>query len=486
MSEDKTSTTPIELYNTLSGEKEEFEALYEDRVRMYNCGPTVYDFAHLGNLRSYVFADVLRAVLEYNGYEVKQVINITDVGHLTDADLGGSDEGEDKVEEGAKRENKTVQDIVEYFSNAFFNDLNNLNIATDEILFPKASDYISEQIDLIKILEERGYTYTTSDGVYFNTFLFPEYGKLGQINEEGMQEGARVEKNPEKKNPPDFALWKFSDPEEKRQQEWDSPWGRGYPGWHIECSAMAMSILGEQIDIHTGGVDHIPIHHNNEIAQSEAATSHPFAYYWLHNEFITIEDQKIAKSIGNTIHLFDLKENGIFPMSYRYWLLTGHYRKEMNLTWDILASAQAALLKIYRHFVEELPEEAGEPVESYDNAFLNYINDNLDTPKAIALLWSLIKDESITPSDKKATLLKMDNVLRLDLENAEEHLKAWAKESPAMKPEDAPDSVRDLVEKRQEARDDGQWNKADELRKQIADLGYRVEDTKNGSVLRKF
>jgi len=300
---------------------------------MYNCGPTVYNYAHIGNLRGYVQADIIRRVLEYYNFEVKQIINITDVGHLVD----DAEDGKDKIEKGAEREKKSVEEIVEFYTNAFYDDLLALNINPSRIYhFPRASEHITEQIELIKVLEKKGYTYTTHDGVYFDTSKYPEYGNFAHLDTERLQEGARVETNPEKKNPTDFALWKFSG-DRKRLQEWDSPWGVGFPGWHIECSAMAMKYLGEQFDIHCGGIDHKPVHHTNEIAQTEATTdTKPWVKYWLHGEFLLIDEGKMAKSGENFLTLQTLKDKNIDPLAYRYFVLQAHYRKQLHLVGTLL------------------------------------------------------------------------------------------------------------------------------------------------------
>jgi len=340
----------MHLYNTLTRSKELFRPLKEGEVFMYHCGPTVYNYAHLGNLRAYVFADILRRVFSFNNYAVKQVINITDVGHLT----SDEDEGEDKLEAGARREGKSAQEIAEFYTGAFLEDMSALNIDTRATLFPKATEHIAEQIDLIKTLEKKGATYRTSDGVYFDTSACKQYGELAHLDIAGLKEGARVLKNPEKRNATDFALWKFSKPEEKRQQEWESPWGLGFPGWHLECSAMSMKYLGPHFDIHTGGIDHIPVHHTNEIAQSETATGEKFVNYWMHAGFVNIEGAKMAKSEENFITLKTLTEKGFSPLAYRYWLLTADYKKTINFTWEALEGAETAFRKLQRVFVEEL------------------------------------------------------------------------------------------------------------------------------------
>ncbi len=330
------------FHNTLSGEIELFEPIKTGEVSMYHCGPTVYSKAHIGNMRAYIFADILKRFFLYQGYKVNQVINITDVGHLTD----DGDGGDDKVEKKAREAKLRAQDIINEVTKYFFDDLKLLNINTENTLFPKATDHIKEQIEMIQILEKKGHTYQTSDGIYFDTSTYPPYGKLGNINLENLKEGARVEINEEKKNPTDFALWKFSKLEDKRQQEWESPWGIGFPGWHIECSAMSKKYLGETFDIHTGGIDHIPVHHNNEIAQSESANGKEQANFWLHFKHILINNEKISKSLGNDIYIDDLLKKNISPLAYRYWLLTADYKTQINFTWEALIASKTAYEKL--------------------------------------------------------------------------------------------------------------------------------------------
>ncbi|HYC83523.1 MAG TPA: cysteine--tRNA ligase, partial [Candidatus Paceibacterota bacterium] len=329
----------ISLTNTLTRRKEEFEPIAPGRVGIYSCGPTVYHYVHIGNLRSFLLSDLARRIFEYDGYEVRQVINITDVGHLA----GDSDEGEDKIEREAKKTGRTAEEIAAFYTEAFFADLKALNIKTESTVFPKASEHIAEQLEIIKVLEAKGHTYRTSDGIYFDTSRFDAYGELARLDTEGLKAGARIEVNPEKRNPADFALWKFSPAGGKRQQEWESPWGIGFPGWHIECSAMSMKYLGKHFDIHTGGIDLAFPHHSNERAQSECATGQTFANVWLHGEFVNIASEKMSKSLGNVYRLADLEEKGFSPLAYRYWLLTAHYRSLVNFTWEALAGAQTAL-----------------------------------------------------------------------------------------------------------------------------------------------
>ena len=475
----------ILLQNTLNNKKEEFKPIKDSVVKMYNCGPTVYNYAHIGNLRAYVFADVLRRMFAYNNYDIKQVINITDVGHLT----SNADEGEDKIESGAKREGLKVKNIIKRYADAFIDDMKNLNIDISEIEFPKATEHIGEQIAFIQTLDEKGYTYKTSDGIYFDTSLREDYGKLGQINTKGLEEGARVEKNKEKKNPTDFALWKFSDPKEKREQEWDSPWGVGFPGWHIECSAMSRKLLGNQIDVHTGGVDHIPVHHNNEIAQTESVTGKQFVNYWMHNEHLTIEGQKISKSLGNTVYLRNIEDRGFSPLSLRYWLLTSHYRTQTNFTWEALEGAQTALFKLHKHFVEEYGTKDTKDSsvnKEYAEKFHGYINDDLDIPKAIALLWDLIKDDTVPKEDKRATLLEFDKVLGLGLDHSDKKLVTLLSgKGDKLEIGKLPKTVKKLVDDREKARGDKDFKKADELRDKLNEKGYEIEDKEEGPEVHK-
>lgn len=463
------SRTPIQLFNTQSKQLETLTPLKKDTVSLYTCGPTVYNYAHLGNLRAYVFSDILKRTLLYSGYNVSQVINITDVGHL----VSEGDDGEDKVEKATKREGKEAQEITALYTEAFMNDLTELNINTDNTKFPRATDYIAEQIALIDTLEKKGHTYTTSDGVYFDTSTFPTYGALGGIDLDGLKEGARVTKNDEKKHPTDFALWKFSG-ETKRQQEWESPWGVGFPGWHIECSAMATNILGQQIDIHTGGIDHIPVHHNNEIAQSEAATDKPFAQMWLHNEFLNVESGKMAKSADNFLRLSSLAEHNIHPLAYRYFLLQAQYRSPVTFSWEALTAAQTALERL-AHTVQSFPQQ-GKIEETYQQEFTDYIANDLDTPKALALIWKLLKDDTLRDADKKATILDFDRVLGLSLET-------FSHETSEQ--ENIPEHVYTLVREREEARKRKDWKEADTLRDKIAEAGYVVKDTDEGPKIEK-
>jgi cysteinyl-tRNA synthetase len=473
---------PLRLRNTLSGEIEVFKPLHDGKVLMYNCGPTVYDHQHIGNLKPYIFADILRRTLEYNDLAVKQVINITDVGHLTGDNEGDPNVGEDKLERGAKKRGLKAQELAKEITGEWKSDLEKLDIKTKDIIFTKATDFIPEQIALVQTLEEKGYTYRTNDGIYYDTSRFPRYGKLGNINLEELKAGARVEQG-EKLHPTDFALWKFSG-KERREQEWKSPWGVGFPGWHLECTAMIFAKLGKQIDIHTGGMDHIPIHHNNEIAQAEAATGKKYVNYWLHSAFITIEGQKISKSLGNTVLLRNIVDRNINPLAYRYLILSAHYRTPINFKWDALEGANTALLKLHRFFLDELPQKSGTIDPKYQRRFMEAINDDLDTPKAIALLFELTRDESISRTDKRATILDFDRVLGLGFIAGKKKMKDMLSVRVLTK-ESLPAEIQKLVDEREAARKEKKWTEADHLRDQIERKGYSVVDTPKGTTIEK-
>jgi cysteinyl-tRNA synthetase len=459
--------------NTLSGKLEQFKPLKEDFVRIYSCGPTVYDYIHIGNIRAYLLPDLVRRTLEYNGFDVKHVMNVTDIGHLT----SDADEGEDKMSRALAREGKllTLQAMIElgeFYTKAFLEDVASVNIQTPHVV-PRPSDHIPEQIALLETLEGKGYTYKTEDGLYFETEKFASYGALGNIQTEGNKE-ARIEANSEKHSPSDFALWKFDS-----ELGFESPWGKGFPGWHIECSAMSRKHLGVQIDIHTGGMDLMPIHHNNEIAQSECASGKSFVKYWLHNAFITVNDQKLAKSLGTGITVQQIRDKGIDPIFIRYWLLTGHYRTPMNFSWETLEGAQTALLRLYRFFIE-LSTEGGQINVDYQYKFRDAINDDLDTPKAIALLWELVKDDAVEPADKRKTLLDFDRVLGLGLAQGNDELKKVLN-SHTIHEEDLTEELTALVAEREKARKDKDFTSADRIRKEIESQGYELKDVNGGT-----
>lgn len=467
----------IKLWNTLSRSKEDFIPIKNGKVGLYTCGPTVYGFPHLGNMRTYVFEDVLKRVLMYNDFKVRHIMNITDVGHLT----GDRDMGEDKMEKEAKKEHKTAWEIAEFYTKAFKEDLESLNIINPDILC-KATDHIDAQIAMIEELEKKGFVYLTSDGVYFDTSLVPDYNKLSHQDLESLKEGARVEKNEEKKNATDFALWKFSpktkSKSEKRQMEWKSPWGVGFPGWHIECSAMSMFYLGEQFDIHCGAVDAISIHHTNEIAQSEAATGKkPWVRFWLHAEHLNMDGgRKMSKSAGDAVTVKNTFLNRkIDPLVFRFANFSTHYRKTMVWNDDILNSA----LNSYDNFtrrVKALGTRVGKINMAFKDEFKSAINDDLNISKALAVTNEVFKSD-ISDEDKLATVLDFDNVLGLNLEKL-------INSSP--RPTKLPEKVGQLMILRQTARIGKNWVESDRLRDEILKLGYEVKDTPNGQETTKI
>lgn len=462
----------LKLHNTATKETEAFSPISPRKVGLYSCGPTVYGPIHIGNLRAFFLSDITRRTLEYNGFRVKQVMNITDVGHL----VSDGDDGEDKMTKGLRREGLEVTienmlKLADRYANGFKADLAALNIKTPHVM-PKASEHIDEDIEILKTLEEKGYTYKTSDGLYFDTSKMPDYGKLGGLVTDGE---SRIGENSEKKNAADFALWKFDE-----SQGWESPWGRGFPGWHIECSGMSMKYLGDHFDIHTGGQDLSSIHHNNEIAQSESATGHVFVNYWLHNEFLNFCGEKLSKSTGGNITLESVRENGLEPLSYRYLLLQAHYRSKQDFTWDALAAAETALnrLRDAYHAADKqtgfLKKFFAKPDWKYVERFLHAVSNDLDMPAALALTWELAKDPNVAPANKRATLLDFDRVLGLGL-------KSW-KPKPSGK---IPAKVQQLLDERKTARANKDWAKSDELRDKIKDLGYEVLDTDQGQQAKK-
>jgi cysteinyl-tRNA synthetase len=454
------------LYNSLTRKKEEFKPIKSGKVGLYTCGPTVYNYAHIGNLRTYIFEDVLKRVLIYNEYAVRHVMNITDVGHLT----GDRDMGEDKMEAGAAREGRSAWDIADFYTRAFKKDIKHLNILAPDI-WVKATDTIPEQIALIGTLEEKGYTYRTSDGIYFDTARFKDYTKLSHQDLEALKEGARVERNPEKRNPTDFALWKFSPPDAKRQMEWDSPWGLGFPGWHLECSAMSMKFLGDQLDIHCGGTDHIDVHHTNEIAQSEAATGQPFFNFWMHGAFLIIQGgKKMAKSEGNFLTLENafLKKD-INPLVYRFASFLTHYRKPMEYSDEGIEAARNGLLHVQnqvRQILAAGPDTETSVNDGFKGKFSEAINDDLNMPRAMAVIQEMLKSK-ISDAQKYSTILDFDRVLGLQLDQLDQ--------TQAL-----PAAVQKLVDARRQARQAKDFAASDRLRAEIEALGYQVQDTKDG------
>lgn len=451
----------LKLYNTLTRKKETFKPIHKGNVGIYTCGPTVYWYQHIGNLRSYIFPDILKRVLENEGYKVKQVINITDVGHLT----SDADEGEDKIEKAAKKEGRKASEVATHYFSIFHDDLKKLNILEPSV-WAKATEHIKEQINLVKELEKKGYTYKTSDGIYFDTSKFKDYGKLGRLDIKNLRAGKRISMG-EKKHKTDFALWKFSEKGSKRQQEWQSPWGVGFPGWHIECSAMSMKYLGEHFDIHTGGEDHIQVHHSNEIAQSECATGKKFVNYWLHGAFLTTGGEKVSKSKGGLFTLSELEKKGFEPLAYRYFVLTANYRKPLEFSIENLQNAQNSYKRL-KNIISGLKED-DKTNEKFLKEFEQKVNDDLDTPNALQVLWKLLRDEKA--KGKFRTVEKMDEILGLDL---------FRKETVKI-----PKNVKELAERREKARREKDWEEADKIRDEIRKKGYSIEDTEDGPEIKK-
>ncbi len=457
------------VYNTLTRRKEELKTVHPGEVRMYSCGPTVYSQAHMGNMRAYLFMDTLRRVIRMNGYKLLGVMNITDVGHLT----SDADEGEDKMQSAAKKTGKSPWEIAEHFTDLFFRDTARLNIEKPEIV-AKATDHIADMLEFVEALVEKGYGYETSDGVYFDISKFPSYGKLsGNTRLDDNIAGARVDVNSEKRNPADFALWKKA-PKEHIMQ-WDSPWGRSYPGWHIECSTMSRKYLGDVFDIHTGGVDHIPIHHENEIAQSEALLGHPAVNYWMHVEFMQVDGRKMSKSLGNTYTLDQLEERGYSPMDFRYFCLNTHYRKKLNFTFEGMDAAKTAysrLLALLKACAASDAKTDPAVIEAFDKEFADAVSDDLNIPLGMGALWTLLKNP---PSrDIYEAAMRADKVLGLSLDKCTEEKK-----------EDVPADVRAIADERWTARLAKDWAKSDALRETLASMGWAVKDGKEGYELTK-
>ena len=448
----------LQLFDTYERKVRTFKPLKGREVGLYACGPTVYHSVHIGNLRTYLFEDLLKRVLLASDYEVRHIVNITDVGHLT----SDADTGEDKVELGARRTGMTAWELAAHYTDAFKSDLDKLKILPPDV-WCKATDHIKEQIELVQELETRGYTYRTSDGIYFDSRKLNNYGYLARIDVDGLKTGARVTPG-ERRFVTDFALWKFSPEDGQRQMEWDSPWGVGFPGWHIECSAMSARYLGDYFDIHCGGEDHIPIHHTNEIAQTEAAKGTRLANFWLHGYFLQVEQEKMAKSSGEFITLEGLIEKGYDPLVYRYYCFTAHYRSQLSFSWGSLTAAGVALHRLYQAAWSW--GAPGKASKTYTQRFYDCLNDDLNMPRALAVLWELVKSKE-DDRVKKATLLAWDQILGLEIA-------AW-------RPDAIPPQVDELIQQREQARQDRDWQAADQLRDQIFALGFTLEDTKQGT-----
>lgn len=467
----------IYLTNSLTRKKEKFTPFNPPNVGMYTCGPTVYDYASIGNFRTYAMADVLLRVLQFNSFEVDYYMNLTDVGHLT----GDGDLGTDKVEAKAKLEKKSTREIADFYTKAFLEDFKKLNLIEPK-KFPKATEHIQEQIRLVKELEERGFTYKTSDGIYFNTKAYEEkfgkkYGELSTLDE--LKQAERKMVLADKKDPRDFALWKLTPETVKREMEWESPWGIGFPGWHIECSAMSMKYLGESFDIHTGGEDLRSTHHPNEIAQSEAVTGKQPVRYWIHITFLQVDGKRMGKSLGNFYTVSDVQKKGYDPLALRYLYLTAHYRDPLNFTWESLGSAQNALNKLRSQVSSAknqksrttLSPEKQVKLDDFRKKFLAAINDDLNTPQALAVLWEMMKS-NIPSEDKYDLALFFDEVFGLKLAEP-----MAAERQPTAE-------VKKLVEEREKLRNEGKFKEADKVRKKIQDLGFVVEDTGQGPKIR--
>ena len=459
----------MKLYNTLTRKKDEFKTQDGSNVvRMYSCGPTVYNYAHIGNLRTYVFMDLLRRALKYDGYELKGVMNITDVGHL----LSDGDDGEDKMAKASREQKKDPWQIAEMYTKVFMQDFEKLNIEKPEIIC-KATSHINEMIDYVVGLCEKGFGYETEDGIYYDISKFKGYGMLSGNTLDDLKAGARIEVNSEKRNPYDFAIWKKA-PKEHIMQ-WPSPWGQGYPGWHIECSAMSRKYLGDEFDIHTGGVDHIPIHHENEIAQSEGLTGKNPAKYWIHGEFMLVDGGKMSKSLGNTYTIEQLEKMGYQPMVFRYFCLNAHYRKKLNFTFETMDSAKTSYERLcgllLKHKNSQEKADA-QKLEAFKQEFKEDVLDDLNIPSALGVLWTMLKEPYSI--DIYNTALEFDKVFGLGLDKIKEEVFS-----------DIPSEIISKAEEMQNARKEKNWAVADALRAEISELGYIVKNTKDGYEITK-
>ena len=463
----------LKLYNTLTRKKEDFKSIENKKVKMYSCGPTVYSYASIGNFRTYVFVDTLKRVLEYNGYEINSVMNITDVGHLT----SDADTGEDKMEKAAKKEGKDPYEIARYYTDWFLKDFDRLNLERPTTI-TKATENIPQMIEMVEKILDNGYAYETSKGIYFDVSKLDKYPVLSNNKVEGLEAGARIEVDPEKRNPYDFALW-IKAPED-HIMKWDSPWGKSYPGWHLECSTMGKRFLGESFDIHTGGVDHIPVHHENEIAQDKGAFNKNPANYWMHCEFLLIDGGKMSKSLQNVYTLDQLKEKGISPLGYKFFCYSSHYRNKLNFTFEGAIASEIALRRLYDLYIKHTKgtdtiEDA--LIQEYEEEFLDAINDDLNMPAALSVVWRVAKNKNYSKKIAEL-LLKFDRILGLDIENSEKYIKN-------LNDCDIPEEIIKISKERDIARENKDWKKSDELRDLIISKGYSIKDSKEGTIIQK-
>lgn len=477
---------PLEVYNTLGKSLQEFRPLVAGKVGFYGCGPTVYNYAHIGNLRAFVFQDTLKRSLRFLGYDVTHVMNITDIGHLAD----DADSGEDKMVRTAKERGKSVLEIAQFYTDAFFRDTELLNIERPTIVC-KATDHVQQMIDLIKRIEANGHTYTAGGNLYYDISTFPDYGKLAQINTEDLKAGARIDIDQNKRNPYDFVLWFTKSKFENQALTWDSPWGRGYPGWHIECSAMSMHYLGEQFDIHTGGIDHIQIHHTNEIAQSEGATGKHWVNYWLHNEFLVMNKGKMSKSAGNFITLQSIIDEGYDPMDYRFFLLGGHYRSQLAFSAESMDSAKNArrnltqrIAKLVEASTESKELTPDSPANAWLQRFRGHIEQDLNTPRALSEVQGLVRDNTVLPADAITALKLMDSVLGLELIQSAEYL-VKEKNAQTIRLKEEEPRITTLIAERTKAKKEKNYARADEIRNLLKLEGILLEDSPSGTSWRR-
>ena len=459
------------VYNTMTRNKEEFVPYKEGKVGMYTCGPTVYNYAHIGNLRTYIFEDVLKKSLEYVNYKVKHVMNVTDVGHLQ----SDGDEGEDKMALGASREHKTVWEIAKFYEDAFFEDCKKLNIKRPTIVC-RATDHIQEMIDFIKKLEEKGYTYVSNGNVYFEIDKFEDYTKLANLSIDELEAGSRIEIDPNKKNPLDFVLWFTNSKFSNQIMQWESPWGKGFPGWHLECSAMSVKYIGEYLDIHCGGVDHVPIHHTNEIAQSEGALGHKWVKYWMHAEFLVEDGGKMSKSTGDFLTVSRLEEEGYSPLDYRYFCLQSKYRRQLMFSFESLSDARNGYKKLKERIstiltaINKDDVINSKKIDDYKEKFAAYISDDLNIANAFTVLFDVLKDSELNNKEKAVLIEDFDKVFSLDLMTVEKQATNVDEEL-----------INRLIIERAEARASKNWARADEIRNEFIAMNIELLDTKEGT-----